>query len=120
MSLVAILREIKMLAPHGIRRFLSRHYDPTRVIDAVLRGGPVFFVQIGANDGMHGDPLRSLILKHASWGGILVEPVPYAFERLKKNYAGRSNLHFENVAVSDCAGFMPFYYVSEAALNSIG
>jgi FkbM family methyltransferase len=119
MSLVPILREIKKVVPRGIRRYLSRHYDPTRVIDAVLRGGPVFFVQIGSNDGMHDDPLRSLILKHPGWGGILVEPVPYAFERLKKNYAGRPNLHFENVAVSDCAGFMPFYYVSEAALDSI-
>ena len=44
-----------------------------------------FFIQVGANDGITGDDLRKYILKY-QWHGILVEPVPYVFDRLIKNY----------------------------------
>src|SRR5215467_4813948 len=36
-------------------------------------GEPVFFVNIGANDGLAGDPLREFITTRG-WRGILVEP----------------------------------------------
>lgn len=75
----------------------------------------VIFIQIGSNEGvMASDPLCSLILKEG-WKGVLVEPVPHIFERLKKNYAGRPYLFFENAAVSDKRGRRPFYIVDEEA-----
>ncbi len=65
--------------------------------------GSFFFVQIGAHDGIVGDPIRSHVLKHG-WEGLLVEPVPHLFEKLHTNYADRKGLRFDNVAVSDQNG----------------
>lgn len=71
------------------------------------------FVQIGSNDGMMEDPLRASIMKYR-WQGVLVEPVPQLFERLRSNYAGRAGLCFENVAVSTAEGTLPFYRLADA------
>jgi hypothetical protein len=59
----------------------------------------VFFVQIGSNDGSRGDPLYAAVRRHGHWRGILVEPVPFVFERLKNNYDNDPRLIFENVAI---------------------
>jgi hypothetical protein len=50
-------------------------------------GETLRFIQVGANDGIFGDPLREHILAH-KWRGVLVEPQPEIFEQLKANYAG--------------------------------
>jgi FkbM family methyltransferase len=64
------------------------------------RGDVLSFVQVGANDGMFVDPLRSYVLSRG-WRGILVEPQPDVFRRLKANYAQCADrLIFENVAIS--------------------
>ncbi len=60
--------------------------------------GPVSFVQIGANDGRSGDPLHKLVRKHGL-RGLLVEPQPEPYARLKANYAEVEGLRFENAAV---------------------
>src|SRR5579862_2865434 len=44
------------------------------------------FVKIGANDGITGDPCSDILLAHTNWRGLLIEPVPYCFERLQKNF----------------------------------
>ena len=73
-----------------------------------------FFVEIGANDGDQHDHLRSLILG-SRWRGIMVEPVPYVFERLQRNYAGVDRVICERVAIAPQAGRMPFFHLAEAA-----
>ena len=72
------------------------------------------FVQIGANDGMLEDPLREFILANR-WRGVLVEPVPYLFERLQRTYRDIDRVSLENVAIADREGSMPFYYVRESS-----
>jgi len=62
-----------------------------------------FFVQIGAHDGVSHDPLRSLILKY-HLRGLLVEPLPDVFVRLKANYASEPQLVFDNVAIAKESG----------------
>ena len=65
----------------------------------------VNFVEIGAYDGIAGDPIRRLILTNPGWKGVLVEPQPDAFRKLKQNYAGEvSRLHVLNAAISDTPG----------------
>ena len=64
-------------------------------------------VQIGANDGIVDDPLREFLLR-GLWRGVLVEPVPYLFERLRRNYSSRPDLAFANVAIASQRGHMPF------------
>lgn len=84
-------------------------------------GRPFRFVQIGANDGDAIDPLRMLIEKYALTG-VLVEPLPTVFEALKKNYAGQPQVSFENAAIGDKNGTLPFYFLEggpkEASLFS--
>jgi FkbM family methyltransferase len=68
----------------------------------------VYFIQIGSNDGISGDPIRKYILKY-DWRGILVEPVDHIFKKLKLNYKGKQFLKFENVAISNKSGEINFY-----------
>lgn len=92
---------------------------------AASRLGPdTFFVQVGANDGFclgpdgmtSACPLYPFVREH-SWPGLLVEPVPYLFDRLRDSYREHSNLIFEKIAISDVSGPMPFFRISEAAQN---
>jgi FkbM family methyltransferase len=72
------------------------------------------FVQIGAHVGKEGDFLAPSVHKK-QLKGILVEPVPYLFETLKKNYEDCKNLFFENLAISNEDGVREFHYVDEHA-----
>lgn len=71
----------------------------------------VFFLQIGANDGVTNDPIYKYVVKH-HWTGILIEPVPHIFEKLKKNYSEEKQLIFENVAISSANKLCSFWYVA--------
>jgi hypothetical protein len=58
------------------------------------------FLQIGAYDGLAGDPLRPIVAEDERWYGILVEPQPQAFERLQRNYRDAAHrLVFLNCAI---------------------
>ncbi len=75
-------------------------------------------LQIGANDGVVNDPIREHILA-SNWQCLLVEPVPYIFARLQKNYRWIDRVKCLNAAVSDTADEMEFYYIKEDALSSL-
>jgi len=67
-----------------------------------------FFVQIGAFDGVSGDPIFELVRAHG-WRGVLVEPQAEAFELLKKNYCDQDGLQFFNVVIGPCDGEVRFF-----------
>lgn len=82
-----------------------------------------FFVQLGSNDGLVGDPIREFVIDWG-WRGILIEPVPYCFERLQQNYEyiARSrpeDLTFINAAISDRAGQVDFWIVDQKKLAQL-
>lgn len=83
---------------------------PLVVNDFLARKGSnqLFFVQIGAHDGLHGDPIRPFVMKH-HWKGILVEPQPKIFKRLIKNYEAEKQLMFENAAIAPTDGTATLY-----------
>lgn len=59
------------------------------------------FIQVGANDGDYGDPLKKYIFKY-DWNGIFIEPQPEIFKELLINYKDlEERLHFENIAISN-------------------
>lgn len=74
-------------------------------------GRPLTFVQVGSNDGVVHDPLH-LVIRTYGWTGVLVEPVPDLYSRLRANYAGVPGLHFENVAIGTEEGTMALYTVT--------
>jgi hypothetical protein len=58
-----------------------------------------FFLNIGANDGVTGDPIYPFIGRYG-WHGIAVEPAPPVFERLRENYAGLPGVVVEQAAIT--------------------
>lgn len=77
----------------------------------------VTFLQVGSNDGVTRDPIYRLINQNSSWSGLFVEPVPYLFERLKKNYSSVNNpgrLQFFKGAINEGVN-QNFYFVDEHA-----
>lgn len=75
------------------------------ILDLVLqdimrqKGESLSFVQIGAHDGIHLDPVRPYVERYG-WRGILVEPQPRIFRKLTQNYKDFLHLKFENVAIT--------------------
>jgi FkbM family methyltransferase len=69
-----------------------------------------FFIEIGANDGEQADPLRPFVLSR-QWRGIMVEPLPHVFERLRRNYGWLERVVLENAAIADEDGTLPIYHV---------
>jgi len=93
------------------RRFASRLAGP-KIMKAFAEAFPnAVFVEIGANDGQQEDHLRQIIFSHR-WKGVMVEPVPYVFERLRANYKGVPEVRLENSAVADRDGWLPFYHLA--------
>ena len=88
------------------------HFEKILASFNSYKSSEVFFVQIGSNDGLHGDPIYKQV-KENSWHGILVEPISEIFEKLKDNY--RENwrgLIFENIAITaNDTGSGEFYFV---------
>jgi FkbM family methyltransferase len=72
------------------------------------KGANLRFVQIGAHDGLHNDPIRAFVEKY-HWIGVLVEPQPAIFKRLLANYADEKQLAFENCAIAPIDGQAKFY-----------
>jgi len=77
------------------------------------------FVKVGANDGVTGDPCSDILLAMPQWRGILIEPVPYCFERLRANFGDTRRFILEQVAVGATSGRASFYFVSPAAAEHI-
>ena len=82
------------------------------------RNPEAFVVQIGANDGMALDPLRQELI-HRRWRGILVEPVPYVFERLQANHGRNPRLILENAAIADVDGTRDLWHLPRTDDGSV-
>ena len=77
------------------------------------------FIQIGSNNGVSADPINKLILDN-NWHGILIEPIQYLYEELKKNYNSIKNrLVFENCAIANSSGNQKFYRLQKSNLPDL-
>jgi len=90
------------------------------IIRRVFNNKPAFFIQVGSNDGMSGDPLHDLIMVNPLWRGIFIEPVDYVFQRLIQNYGSSERFIYEQIAIAEETGEREFYYVSEQASQDPG
>lgn len=94
-------------------------------VDCVLYGlllsrPRVRFVQVGSNDGVTNDPLWTF-RRYRKWGGILVEPVEYVFQRLSRNYAPWSDRFIlEQAAVAGRAGVRTFHHLRQSRRAAAG
>lgn len=62
------------------------------------------------------DPIHKLVLQNNNWQLLFIEPVPYLFEKLKKNYGSNQRFKFENSAVNNGSNQI-FYSVKEEAIE---
>lgn len=77
----------------------------------VRRPGSFFFVQVGAFDGVTGDPIHRHVVEHG-WRGVVVEPQREAFQALTETYRHQPQLILKNLAVAARAGPRPLYKVA--------
>ncbi len=77
------------------------------------------FIKVGANDGVSGDPCSDIILKYKNWSGILIEPVPYCFEKLKDNFSDARRFELIQLAIGPQSDKSKFYYVDSKAKETI-
>lgn len=84
------------------------------IVDRIQRPD-FFFVNIGANDGISGDPIYPFIVKYG-WHGIAVEPMGYLCDELRRNYAGFEGVIIEQAAIARVP--RPFYYIAPDATDA--
>lgn len=85
-------------------RFQTVGFDyDSLILELVQRKKDIRFCEVGANDGVSDDPLHKWIVEYG-FSGLLIEPQPEVFKRLKNNYRGNGNLLFENCAVGNETG----------------
>jgi len=77
------------------------------------------FVKVGANDGVSGDPVSDVLLADEKWRGLLIEPVPFIFDRLRKNFGDEKRFLLEQVAIGANIGQAAFFYVDAKAAEVI-
>lgn len=78
-----------------------------------------YFVNVGANDGIVDTPGINILIGNKNWHGLLIEPVPYCFEKLKLNFPDAHRFKLEQVAIGPCARKEKFYYVDKAAIKHL-
>lgn len=77
------------------------------------------FVKVGANDGITGDPCSDILLANTKWRGLLIEPVPYCFDRLQANFHDTGRFSIEQIAIGSDIGKKTFYYVDRSVAGII-
>lgn len=86
----------------GFLRNIIDNKNYSKYIFKKLSTKEIFFIQIGANDGVSQDPIFKYSEK---WKGILIEPLKEPFNNLIKNYENkRTGKYFENVAIGENNG----------------
>jgi FkbM family methyltransferase len=70
----------------------------------------IYFIEIGANDGVSNDPVFPFIRDHG-WAGLMVEPLPHAFHLLEENMRPYPGVTPVLAALSDSDGERALYTV---------
>lgn len=108
------------LYPRLQQRRVQRKMAGAKLLSAFARAYTApFFIEIGSNDGEQHDHLRPFILSEG-WKGIMVEPVPYVFERLRRNYEHVAGVTLDRVAIADHDGVLSFHHLREAEDGETG
>lgn len=71
---------------------------------------------IGAHNG---SGLEELILNQTD-KVLLIEPVKYNLQSLKKKFKEHNNIYFENIGISDLRDQIKFYHVKENSIKKLG
>lgn len=96
---------------------LKNIYDTVLQKLAKEKASNTFLVNIGAMDGVKFDESWPYVDEH-SFKTLYVEPIPYQFEKLKKNLEGK-NAILENCAISTYDGTIQMITIDPAPIDSM-
>ncbi len=68
-------------------------------------------IQVGANDGEMSDPLRAYLQQPGNYAALLIEPIPFYADRLRRLYQGRTDIRIEQLACGSVAGELEFFMI---------
>jgi FkbM family methyltransferase len=89
--------------------FVLSHYRLTHPEIPCIR-----YVEVGANDGIAGDPIFPWIGKH-HLRGVLIEPQKDAFTRLERNYSHLDGFRLVHAAIAENDGEKTLYRIKPEA-----
>jgi FkbM family methyltransferase len=98
-------------APHFLTRrpeLAARSCLPFVVAHELIKNPELTFIQVGAFDGVSDDDMRELIVTHCL-RGVLVEPQPTAFARLKELYRDQPQVTLLEAAIAEREGVRDLY-----------
>jgi FkbM family methyltransferase len=101
------------LKPHLSVKAPSIDVLDLAIKDLMSRERDIFFLEIGAHDGVSYDPIHPYV-KQFHWRGLLVEPQPAIFQKLTENYRDEKQLLFENCAVAQKNGTLELHCFESA------
>jgi FkbM family methyltransferase len=78
-----------------------------------------YFVKVGANDGLTGDPISALLLAEQAWTGLMIEPIPYVFEILKQNFSDARRFELLQSCVGAIQSKATFFFVDPHAKKKL-
>ena len=107
-----------------INKFLaSRGYEFSKIGRTIYflerlakKQDEISFIQVGANDGISFDNIYPFFKSHKC-KGLLIEPLPYFFDRLKLNYADSPSIVPLNIALHPTAEKFDIYSVNPKELH---
>jgi hypothetical protein len=97
-------------------RHLELHFQHVAA-QFMLKQKDIFFISIGANDGMTREPVYPFIRDHG-WNGIMVEPISFVFQKLQENLGHFSGVSLVNAAIGERDGSQVIYTVDQSAPKS--
>lgn len=80
-------------------------------------GSSALVLNVGAMDGMLFDEMIGYTSKY-NFMGLYVEPIPYLYDKLKKNLDSNPKNSFENAAISDYDGEIEMLMIDKEAIDS--
>ena len=93
---------------------VSQHGEAGILAALIEADWPRYLVDVGAHDGR--SLSNSYPFLQQGWAGVLVEPLPAAFERLESLYRERSDVRCVQAACASSEGEMPLAIGDDAAL----
>ena len=90
---------------HVLSRYLFEKDDPS----------DIRFIQVGAFDGITCDPLRKYLIRY-DWEGVMLEPQPTPFAKLKAIYADRKKISLINAVISKENGKADLFIVESDSM----
>ena len=106
----------KLLEAHGYRIERISHFS--RLLKQLAQRKPLFkFVQVGANDGVRFDSLYFFVTDH-NCQGLVIEPLPDMFERLRLNYMDYPKITPLNIALHPTAHESTIYRVDPKQIGN--